>query len=64
MTEEHLIWVMEDNFKKFGWNTWKNKSSILFALKAKYGDSFDVEIAESIYDTICERELKKIEEEN
>jgi hypothetical protein len=64
MTEEKLIEVMEDNFKKFGWNTWKNKSSILFALKAKYGSSFDTEIAENIYDVIYEREIKKMEDEN
>jgi len=63
MTDEHLQNIMEDNFKKFGWNTWKNKSSILFALKAKYGDSFDVKIAEPIYDDIYKREIKKIEEE-
>jgi uncharacterized protein YlxP (DUF503 family) len=63
MKEEKLRELMEDNFKKFGWNTWKKKSSIIFALKAKYGSTFDVSIAESIYDDIYKRELKKLEEE-
>jgi hypothetical protein len=63
MTEDKLRDILEDNFKKFGWNTWKNKSSILFTLKAKYGSSFDIKIAESIYDDIYAREIKKIEGE-
>jgi len=63
MTEEKIKELMEDNFKKFGWNTWKNKSSILFTLKSKYGDSFDTSIAEKIYDNIYNREMKKLEKE-
>jgi hypothetical protein len=63
MTFNEIEEIMEDNFKKFGWNTWKNKSSILFAMKAKYGSTFDTKIAESIYDDIYAREIKKIEDE-
>ena len=63
MTFEEMVEIMEDNFKKFGWNTWKNKSSIFFSMKAKYGSSFDTEMAETIYNSIYEREMKKLEEE-
>jgi len=61
MTFEKLSEIMEDNFKKFGLNTWKNKSSVLFSMKSKYGSSFDIKMAELIYDTIFEREIKKKE---
>ncbi len=63
MTEERLVELMEDNFKKFGWNTWKNKSSILFKLKAKYGSTFDEAAAGKVYDKIYKREHDKLEEE-
>jgi len=61
MTDEKIEEILKDNFKKFGWNTWKKKSSVLFGMKAKYGDSLDSKIASNIYDKIYEREIKKIE---
>ena len=63
MSEEKIIELMEDGFKKFGWNTWKSKSSIIFDMKSKYGSTFDTTIASKIYDDIYAREIKKIEEE-
>jgi len=63
MTFEKMTEIMEDNFKKFGWHTWKNKSSIIFTMKAKYGSFFDTEMAEIIYDNIYTREVKKIADE-
>jgi hypothetical protein len=62
MTFEKMVEIMEDNFKKFGWNTWKNKESIIFNMRAKYGDSFDKDMASIIYDTIYKRESNHLDD--
>ena len=38
--------------KEMGWYDWKNKQSIMFHLKSKYGDSLDNDLASKLYDKI------------
>jgi hypothetical protein len=63
MTEEKMREIMEEAFQSFGWVIWQGKPSIIFALKAKYGEIFDVKKAEEIYNVITERERQKREED-
>jgi len=44
--------VMQECLEEVGVKKWLNKESVIFRLKAKYGDIFDKEESYKIYDEI------------
>ncbi len=58
-TEDKLRKIMEELFRDLGIRCWQNKSSIIFSLRSKYGDTLNIELAESIYDQILANHTKE-----
>jgi len=42
--------ILKKTRKDIGWVAWKSKTSVIFSLRAKYGDSIDKDEAVKIYD--------------
>jgi hypothetical protein len=54
--EQELLRIMQVLKAQMGKMAWKSKDSVLFSLKAKYGESFNMEVAKKIYDQLTPHE--------
>lgn len=59
MTTVELSEIIQDKIALLGFYTCRQKNSFLFDLKAMYGETFDLEEAERIYESIYKEHLEK-----
>ena len=60
LPKEKIIEILKQHMDNVSWITWQNKQSILFHLRAVYGDDlFDMEVAGILYDSITQTEEER-----
>jgi len=64
IAHEKIIEIIKEYRKNVSWDTWKIKNSVMFTIKAKYGDSINMKSVGVIYDSLTAAEIKERAEEN
>jgi len=59
MSHDILAALITNKFERLGERACSSKESFLFMLKSMYGDTFDMDSARIIYDTLYEKKFKK-----
>jgi len=63
MTKEQIKKILKDLLETLGWEVWKNKNSMLFTLRAKYGSQFNSELTSNVYDNLFKKEKEIYQKE-